>query len=216
MTGALTNSGTVTLSGSTANAVLGGGGRSAYSIAWTAGELDLGNPELRAADAQSLQSQGHFDKLGFSVQRLQRLGPKVSALLALTGQLASRNLDASEQMDLGGVNGVRAYPQGDLSADQGFVLNIELRLALECGSDATCSQWQWISFVDTGSATLNKEAWTQGPNTQTLSGAGLGLQWLGGNGQLLKAYCAWPVGAPLNGIATDSSGRLGLQWVQTF
>jgi hemolysin activation/secretion protein len=195
---------------------LGGGGRNGYSITWTSGELKLSGPSLQAADALSLQSHGHFDKLGFFVQRLQHLSPQISALLALTGQLASKNLDASEQIDLGGVNGVRAYPQGETAADQAYVLNLELRWSVPCGPDAACGRWQWINFVDSGSATLNKQPWTQGLNTKSVSGIGLGLQWTGGNDQLLKAYYAWPLVNIASGITPEAPGRLGLQWIQTF
>jgi hemolysin activation/secretion protein len=195
---------------------VGGGGRNGYSLAWTSGELNLSGTALQATDALSLQSQGHYDKFGFYLQRLQRLSPQISALLALTGQLASKNLDASEQIDLGGVNGVRAYPQGETLADQAYVLNLELRWALPYGTDAAYGQWQWISFVDSGSATLNQQPWAQGPNTKTLSGAGLGLQWSGGNGMFFKGYYAWPLCNTTSSSTGDATGRLGLQWMQAF
>lgn len=44
-----------------------------------------------------------------------------------SGQLASRELDSSEQLFLGGMNGVRAYANGDGYGDSAFVSTAELR-----------------------------------------------------------------------------------------
>ena len=44
-------------------------------------------------------------------------------------QLASKDLDGSEQFVLGGANGVRAYPQGEASGDSGYQATAELRYA---------------------------------------------------------------------------------------
>jgi hemolysin activation/secretion protein len=48
-------------------------------------------------------------------------------LVKASGQLASRNLDSSERMYLGGASGVRAYPQGEGSGDEGIMATVEPR-----------------------------------------------------------------------------------------
>ena len=47
---------------------------------------------------------------------------------ATAGQLADKNLDTAEKFYLGGPGGVRAYPQGEATGDQGYRLSGELRL----------------------------------------------------------------------------------------
>jgi hemolysin activation/secretion protein len=87
----------------------GGGGLSSYALAWTTGEIDLQTDAVQALDAVTAQSNGHFNKLAFSAARLQKVTDSISLSAAITGQLASKNLDVSEKMELGGMYGVRAY-----------------------------------------------------------------------------------------------------------
>jgi hypothetical protein len=53
------------------------------------------------------------DLAAFGAMRLQNMGNSVSLFAGINGQLASKNLDVSEKMELGGLYGVRAYPSGD-------------------------------------------------------------------------------------------------------
>ena len=48
-------------------------------------------------------------------------------MMKLSAQVASRNLDSSEQLYLGGATAVRAYPQGEGSGDRGALGTLELR-----------------------------------------------------------------------------------------
>ena len=47
----------------------------------------------------------------------------------LHSQLASKDLDGSEQFSLGGADGIRAYPQGEASGSSGYQATAELRYA---------------------------------------------------------------------------------------
>jgi len=195
---------------------LGGGGFSSYSLALSAGNIDLQTPAVQALDAVTAQSNGHFNKLAFSAARLQGLTDSVSLSAAINGQLASKNLDVSEKMELGGMYGVRAYPEGEAYADQGYVLNLEVRLQLPKFSDAMPGQLQLIGFIDTGSVTVNKNPWMAGPNRRTLSGAGVGVNWSDTNNFMVRAYYAFKVGDEAATSAPDSSGRFWIQAVKYF
>jgi hemolysin activation/secretion protein len=94
---------------------LGGGGYSAYSLGLSSGNID------HVTD----QTSNHFNKLALSALRLQRVTDSVSLYGAINGQVASTNLDSSEKMGLGGMYGVRAYPQGEAFADEGYLINLE-------------------------------------------------------------------------------------------
>ncbi len=188
---------------------LGGGGLNNFALTWASGEIDLQTPSLRAADAASACSNGRYNKLGLSAARLQSVTDSLSLYGAVSGQLASKNLDVSEKMELGGMYGVRAYPEGEAYADQGYVLNLEARMAV-------APQLQLIGFVDHGSVTTNKHAWTSGPNRRTLSAAGIGLSWADSNNFAVKAYYAHKLGNEKALSAPDSAGRFWIQAVKYF
>ena len=195
---------------------LGGAGLSAYSLTWYAGNLDLQTPELRSRDLP-VQSNGHFNKLGFSAMRLQSVTESISLYAAINGQLASKNLDISEKMELGGMYAVRAYPEGEAYADQGYVLTLEARMQLPKFSERQPGQVQLIGFVDTGSVTVNKNPWPgAGPNRRTLSGAGVGLNWSDINNFMVRVYYAFKLGSEAATSAPDRSGRFWIQAVKYF
>jgi hemolysin activation/secretion protein len=87
----------------------------------------------------------------------------------VNGQQASKNLDSSEKFSLGGVNGVRAYPQSEATGDEGYKATIELRRTLTANVQGTV-------FYDYGSVKINKNPF--GPaasNNRSLGGVGFGV-----------------------------------------
>jgi hemolysin activation/secretion protein len=194
----------------------GGGGSTNYGLAWSAGTIDVQTPLLRAADALSAQTDGHYDKLSFNAARSQRVTDDLSLYAAANGQRASKNLDVSEKMELGGMYGVRAYPEGEAYADQGYVLNVEARLALARFVGAMPGQLQLIGFIDHGSVSADRNPWTAGVNHRSLSGAGIGLSWSDNNNLSVRAYYAHKVGNAPALSAPDSAGRFWLQAVKYF
>jgi len=195
---------------------LWGGGVSSYSLNLSNGNIDLQTPSVLAVDAATARSNGHYTKLAYSAARLQNVTNLVSLYAGVNGQFASKNLDPSEKMELGGMYGVRAYPEGEAYADQGYVLNLEARLQLPKFSDAMPGQLQLIGFVDTGSVTVNKDAWATGANRRTLSGAGVGVNWSDTNNFMVRAYYAVKVGDEPALSAPDKSGRFWIQAVKYF
>ncbi len=196
---------------------LGGGALNAYSLTWSSGDIDIRTPLARDIDALTARSNGHYNKLSFNAMRLQHLTDTVSLYAGLSGQSASRNLDVSEKMELGGMYGVRAYPGGEAYADQGVVLSLEVRADLPGFQAMPSGQLQLIGFADTGSVTLNKNPWTAGSNHRTLSGAGIGLNWTdSSNGVVIKAYYARKLGNEVARSAPDSPGRFWVQAVKHF
>lgn len=193
-----------------------GGGVTSYALTWSTGEIDIETPAARIIDAATAKTNGHFDKIGFRAARLQRVTDSVSLSAAINGQFASKNLDSSEKMELGGMYGVRAYPEGEGYADEGYVLNLEARYLLPKYSQTMPGQMHLIGFVDTGSVTLHKRPWAAGPNTRTLSGAGIGLSWSEANNFLARAYYAVKLGNEQATSAPDKSGRFWIQLVKYF
>lgn len=181
---------------------LGGGGSNTVALGFTAGRLELDRAS-DAIDAATARSAGGFAKWSLSFQRTQRIMDDVSLLLSCAGQWAGKNLDSSEKFALGGAYGVRAYPQGEASGDEGRLLTAELRWRL---SDA----WQAQAFYDDGRTKLNRDPWAAGDNTRHLAGYGVGAAWTG-DGFSLRLFAAWKAGTGAPTSDVDRSPRI---WVQ--
>jgi hemolysin activation/secretion protein len=190
---------------------LWGGGWNSYLVNASFGDLDIRTPAVRAIDAATARANGSYQKLSFEGARLQELSGPFSLYGEVRGQLASKNLDSSEKMELGGAYGVRAYPEGEAYGDQGYILTAEARMRLAKPSEWTGGQMQAAVFVDTGSVTLNKSAWVAGPNDRTLSAVGVGLTWSDAHNLVVKASYATKLG---NERATSAPDRSGRVWVQ--
>ena len=195
---------------------LGAGGLSAFALTLASGDITIQTAAARAFDATTAQSNGHFNKLGYSASRLQNLSPSFSLYAGLNGQWAAKNLDASEKMALGGLFAVRAYPEGEGYGDEGYVLNLEARYLLPPRSPSSIGQWQLIGFIDTGSITLNKSPWSAEPNQRRLSGAGIGLNWAAADRFQLRLAYAHKLGDEAARSAPDANDRLWMQAIKYF
>jgi hemolysin activation/secretion protein len=117
---------------------------------------------------------GSFAKARYAFTRLQSVTDEMSAYVSVSGQWASKNMDSSEQLYLGGPMNVRAYGSGQGAASQGNLTTLELRHALPY-------QTQVAGFYDIG----NVQSWKFNPainqvsNNYVLQGAGVSLAWSG-------------------------------------
>lgn len=195
---------------------IGAGGWSTFSVAATWGKLNIETPEARAVDSASSRREGQYGKLQFSAAHLQQLVGPLSLYGAIRGQVASKNLDSSEQMALGGAYAVRAYPEGEAYGDQGYVANMEARLLLPDFSDSMPGRIQLVGFVDIGAVTLAKDPWYPGSNSAHRKGYGAGLIWSNPNDFLITASYARKLGDQEATSAPDRSGRFWLQFVKLF
>jgi hemolysin activation/secretion protein len=194
----------------------GGGGASSYFASWSSGQLDIETPAARALDATTARSNGHFDKLALGALRVQRVGGPFSVFAGINGQFASKNLDVSEKMSLGGMNGVRAFPEGEAYADEGFLFTVEGRMDLPPLPAAVPGRMQLVAFVDSGHVRTNHSPWAAGTNHRTLSGAGVGVNWADGGNFLVRAFYARKLGNETATSAPDRSGRFWVQLVKYF
>jgi hemolysin activation/secretion protein len=162
----------------------GGGAVSYGALTWTLGELSLESASLRSQDRATAKTEGGFQKLNLDIARLQRLTGRLTLFGRLSAQLADENLDSSEKFNLGGANGVRAYPQGEGMGDRGVFGQLELRYSLE--------HFTPYALYDAGAVRINSDPWAAGNNHRSVAGAGLGVRV---NYQQLSidASAAWPV-----------------------
>ncbi len=184
---------------------LWGGGMSSFDISFSSGNLamDAASLSLDAAPT-SANSNGSFNKLTYSVNRQQLLSESYSLGLALSGQWASKNLGSAEKFSLGGANGVRAYPQGEGSGDQGWLINVDLRRTLG-------GPWQGLVFYDAGSVDTNRNPFGMGDNSRFIAGAGLALVGVVGPLQVNVAV-AWPTSG--GDARADTTKHLPRCWLQ--
>lgn len=159
---------------------LNGGGMTSAAINLYGGNLDLsGVKENKVADENGPRAGGGFFRTTYSLARLQRLTDQLTLFSTLRGQFSSGNLDSSQKFTLGGISGVRAYPTGEASGDDGHAFTAEARMELPFMPSWAATQL--IGFFDTGWVKLNNSPWTgaitnaSGKNDYWLSGAGMGL-----------------------------------------
>ena len=189
-----------------------GGGLTTYRLDLIGGRLSLDS--LSAAADRGVgghDTEGSYGKVALSVSRLQRLNSQWLIYAALSGQASSKNLDTSEKQSLGGIYAVRAYPQGEALGDDAVIANLELRWQLPGLPDV-----QALAFVDAGRVWVNHSALaTDGDNRHSISGEGIGAQWLRPGRLGFKAYVAWRSG-PEPVSDRDREPRYWVQLAQYF
>lgn len=195
---------------------VGGGGTTSFFVSVSAGNFDIRTPAALAADAASARTDGGWGKLWFNVGRAQRLNDVWSLYASVTGQLASQNLDSSEQFILGGMDGVRAYPQGEAYGDEGILVDLEARMLLQGLSSRLRGQVHLLGFVDAGHVTISKDPWFPGSNSRNLNGAGVGVLWDNPGDFAVRTYYAFKVGNEDAISAPDRSGRFWIQAIKYF
>lgn len=168
---------------------IGGGGITFGAVSWTPGNLHL-DSSLRATDRTTARTHGAFHRANLDVARLQLLPAGFSLYGQFSGQIAGMNLDSSEGFSLGGPQGVRAYPVGEASGDEGWLARAELRYNLDAGLESLAP----YAFVDAGGVRINANPWTADNNHRALSGAGIGVR-AAHNGITVSGSLAWRIGA---------------------
>jgi hemolysin activation/secretion protein len=197
----------------------GAGGTSNYSATLSQGHLRIQSPDALSADQLGARTAGRYQKISYSASRTQNVAPNSNTTLyfSVSGQLASQNLDTSEKMSLGGLNGVRAYPEGEASGDAVIVGTGELRHSFYRLQGDRPSQLQLVGFLDAGNSKLNESTWTSAKNRRTLMGTGIGLSWINSSNLLLKlTYAHKLTGSEPVNSAPNRDNRFWIQGVKYF
>ena len=171
-----------------------GGGLSTGSLIGSAGDIGR-NSEGQYDNAYDVA--GNFAKLRYAANRNQALTESLSFYLGVSGQLASKNMDSSEQLYLGGPMNVRAYASGQGAASQGNLTTAELRQSLPY-------QTQLTAFYDMANVQTWKynNAVVNGVNNNyILQGFGASLGWIGPYGLNIKAVWAQRTGQLSQSVA---------------
>jgi len=194
----------------------GGGGWNVFSVGWTIGDLDIRSAAERAVDDITARSAGRFSKVQASLAREQMVAGPLSVYGIIRGQYAFDNLDSSEKMELGGAYGVRAYPEGEAFGDTGYIATAEAHLALGGDPGRLPGQFELTGFIETGAVRYAQDPWFTGSNHARRSGYGVGLNWEGPQGLLVRTSYARKLGTGPATSAPDRSGRFWFQIVKLF
>jgi hemolysin activation/secretion protein len=191
------------------------GGSGTYLVQFSQGRINLLDGDLKPTDATGAQTEGAFGKVKTTLTWQQPVTTQTSTYVAYTAQFANRNLDSSEKMQLGGMNGVRAYPTGEGSGSDGQLLQLELRHNLENGFAIT-------GFYDWGQVWQfhDPNFGAAPPNNQlTYQGFGASIGYTTPSGMSIKAIWARrreenPNPNPINGKDQDGSYDRNRYWLQ--
>ena len=154
-------------------------GNSVYgSLGLVSGRLDLTkNRGFYEEDQDGPKTHGGFLKTLINGGASIRLPYNLAVGISGAYQMASKNLTTSEKFGLGGPFGVRGYPVGEASGDEGWRVSAELKNNL-----IQSSRWGTMGpmvFYDTGGVTRQKTPYGSSQdepvNQYRLSGWGAGI-----------------------------------------
>jgi len=182
------------------------GDKTDWQATLTAGSVEL-DSATKASDTHGVD--GSFSKLNFGVDYNRAFNDKWGLKVSANAQVAQNNLDSAMKMSLGGASAVRAYPQGEVSVDNGVLTTLEARYLY---SDS----WQFSGFIDAadGQQFKNKTA-ADTDNNKTLSGVGLSANW-NADDWYLNATLAWRTDSAPESDSRDLKPRYWLQLVKAF
>ena len=191
---------------------LWGGGYTSAGVTFYLARLRFDDDVSLSNDQSDIgrHTAGNFTKLNLQAGRLQTLFGRNNLFVSLNGQFASRNLDASEKLALGGDGAVRAYPSGEVLVDVGYVGSVEWRYS--ASDDVVLS-----AFYDLAEG---RQAKAPGPvdasNSRQLRGGGVGVTWQAPYKITLRAAAAWRGAGPSTSDGGASNPRLSVQLQKAF
>lgn len=106
--------------------------KSLVNTYFTYGKLNFDNATDEDTDKAGANTTGNYSKINIDLEHNINFNSKISLENSLKMQyaLANKNLDGSEDFSIGGSNGVKLYPDGELSAENGYIFSTELKYQL--------------------------------------------------------------------------------------
>jgi hemolysin activation/secretion protein len=198
-----------------------GGGLNSYSYTITEGNAMINQAAVLAVDQApgGARSAGRFSKQSFEFRRLQKITDNSNLLLAVSGQMASKNLMSAERFSLGGASGVRAYPTGEALGDRGYIFQAEYRYIIP-GFKIGSGDVSVTGFYDQGWVMINENALPPTGNTANdqnirhLSGYGIGASLGKDSDFVIRAMAAWRNES--ENATSDPVSRVPRMWVQAI
>ena len=195
-------------------------GFSQLSFTQTYGDLDLSKVASSLTSDQGAggaKTNGSFEKSALQLLRIQRVTEKLNLQLLANAQFANKNLDSSEKLSLGGATGVRAYPSGEASGDEGRKVSIDAKYNVKSGTqfgDIIASVFYDYGKIRQYKDTLDITMTT--PNEYSLEGWGVALDLIAAGKYNVKVGWADAIGGnpgkTSSGNNSDGKGDLSRYW----
>lgn len=185
--------------------------KSAVDIYLTMGQLNFKDNADKQADEQGANTNGNFSKININLENTLAFFEKLQwkNSLRLQYALGNKNLDGSEDMSVGGINGVKLYPDSEESAENGYIFSTELLYSLP--------QWNNLNsqigiFYDNGRVYMSKN--TTNEKSRTLQDIGFSYSAFYKE-FFLKSHLAYKIGGADITSVDDYSSRFMFQagWV---
>jgi hemolysin activation/secretion protein len=159
-----------------------------------------------------------------NVSRLQNLlSNRLLLFMSLKGQLALKNLDSTEQFQIGGPDRVRAFAPGEGTGDSGEVISLELRfLPPEAWFGRIARELVFSAFYDAGTVKLRHDpaqTLLSKPdfiNKLSFAGWGIGGVWDRSRDFAVRLYLAWPISGIAVNDPVEKKPRVYLTANKTF
>lgn len=191
-----------------------------YSAGFVFGHLGIRDLSQSQSDQNGVGTAGAYSKWSFNLSHAQELSflPSTVWTNSVYGQLASKNLNSSEQIYMGGAYGVRAYPTSQGGGSQGAIFSSELNHRLN-------ESWNIGAFADVGMVQQyvnlysNWQGLTHANNNYQLGDAGISAKYFYDRA-VVSASLAFRLGNnPLYNssgqqLNTDNSYRTMQAWVR--
>lgn len=106
--------------------------KSIANVYFTYGKLSFDDAADRTTDEAGADTNGNYSKVNVELSNTIEFTSTFSLDTSLQMQyaLGNKNLDGSEDFSIGGAYGVKLYPDGELSAENGYIFNTELKYKL--------------------------------------------------------------------------------------
>ena len=142
-------------------------------VSITLGRLSFNDEDDKLTDKKYANTQGTFSKINIELGKDLDIfdSLKWSNTLQIQYALGNKNLDGSQDLSVGGINGVKFYQDGEESAENGYIYNTEFiyTLPLIAGIDNKISV-----FYDIGRVYMSKNFSQE--KSRTLQDIGLGYK----------------------------------------
>lgn len=138
----------------------------------TYGKLSFDDAIKQADDEAGANTNGNYSKVNVDLSHNIAFTKELSleSSLQLQYALGNKNLDGSEDISIGGSNGVKLYPDGELSAENGYVFSTELKYQLPQFNSLNSTLGM---FYDRGKAFMANN--TTSFESKSLQDVGIGL-----------------------------------------
>lgn len=106
--------------------------KSSINTYLTYGRLSFDDSADKTTDEAGANTNGNYSKVNIDLTHDIAFTNQLAleSSLQLQYALGNKNLDGSEDFSIGGSNGVKLYPDGELSAENGYIFSTELKYQL--------------------------------------------------------------------------------------